>query len=201
MKLDKSFYTRPDVVQIARELLAKWIFTKFDGVLTGGFITETEAYAGVIDRASHAWNGRRTVRTEIMYHEGGVAYIYFCYGVHSLFNIVTDQKDVPHAILIRGFQPVVGIPEILRRTGRTELTADLGFGPGKLSKALGIHYTQTGTSLTGNVIWLEDRHIKVRSKDIIAGPRIGVAYAGEDAALPYRFMLKPSKIKEILNRA
>src|SRR5436190_23382275 len=101
MKLPRSFYTRPDVVRIAKELLGKYLFTNIDGIFTGGIITETEAYAGVEDRASHAFGGRRTARNEVMYAKGGTAYVYLCYGIHSLFNVVTNEKEIPHAVLIR----------------------------------------------------------------------------------------------------
>src|SRR4051812_10859169 len=115
MRLKKSFYERDNVVQIAKELLGKYLFTKFDGKLTGGIITETEAYAGQVDRASHAYGGRRTKRTEIMYGEAGTAYVYLCYGIHSLFNVVTNKKGVPHAILIRALKPTHGVETILER--------------------------------------------------------------------------------------
>jgi DNA-3-methyladenine glycosylase len=200
MMLERTFYTRRDVVQVARDLLGKMLFTKFGGNLTGGFITETEAYAGISDRASHAWNGHRSKRTEVMYREGGIAYIYFCYGVHSLFNIVTDIKGIPNAILVRGFYPTHGIGTMLERTSRKALTRDFGNGPGKLSRALGMHYSQTGTSLIGKEIWLEDRGIVISEKDFATGSRIGVDYAGDDAKLPYRFTLKPEVIEELASK-
>jgi DNA-3-methyladenine glycosylase len=190
MKLKKSFYQRDDVVQIAKELLGKYLFTKFDGRLTGGVITETEAYAGEIDKASHAYGGRRTARTEIMYAEGGTAYVYLCYGIHSLFNVVTNKKDVPHAILIRAIKPTHGIQTMLWRRNMLELKKNISAGPGTVSKALGIHYSQTGISLLGNKIWLEDRNFPVDEKQVISGKRIGVEYAGKDAELHYRFILK-----------
>ena len=147
MKLPKSFYTREDVVTISKELLGKYLFTKINRTITGGIITETEAYAGVIDRASHAYNDRRTARTEVMYMEGGVAYVYLCYGIHHLFNIVTNVKDVPHAILIRAIYPIEGTKTMLKR--RKKESADLKFtiGPGSMSEALGIKVDLSGTSL------------------------------------------------------
>ncbi len=188
-RLDRTFYLRDDVVEIARELLGKYLFTNIDGKLRGGIITETEAYKGTTDRASHAYNGLRTKRTEIMYARGGVAYIYLCYGIHSLFNIVTNEKDIPHAILIRGIYPVTGIDIMLERNAHKRKLIEIGKGPGKVSKLLGIHYSQSGEDLLGQMIWLEDRQLKVKSQDIIIGPRVGVAYAKEDAKLPYRFIL------------
>ncbi len=103
MKLNQEFYIRTSVTQIAKELLGKFICTYIDNKLTAGIITETEAYAGIIDRASHAYNNRRTARTEVMYATGGVAYVYLCYGVHHLFNIVTNQKDVPRCSVIKRY--------------------------------------------------------------------------------------------------
>jgi DNA-3-methyladenine glycosylase len=191
VKIKKSFYLREDVVAVAKDLLGKYIFTNLNNEgLTGGIIVETEAYAGITDRASHAYGGRRTDRTEIMFLEGGVAYIYLCYGIHSLFNIVTHKEGTPHAVLIRGIKPMAGLDIMLKRSGKIKPDKLFGIGPGKVSKILGIHFVQTGESLSGNKIWLENRGIKVKASDIIAGPRIGVDYAGEDAKLPYRFQIK-----------
>ena len=139
MKLQRSFYTRQDVVQIAKDLIGKYIFTHFNGEITGGIIIETEAYEGITDRASHAYGGRRTARTEVMYADGGVAYVYLCYGMHSLFNIVTNIQGVPHAVLIRGIYPSVGKEMMKMRTQKPELVRGSGIGPGKVSKLLGIH--------------------------------------------------------------
>src|ERR1700754_5004031 len=146
-KLSYSFYNRPDVVKIAKELIGKVIVTRFDGLLTSGRIVETEAYAGHIDRASHAWNGRRTNRTEIMYSKGGNAYVYLCYGIHHLFNVVTNAKDIPHAILVRGVQPLEGVDIMLLRTGKKKADYTLTRGPGNVSKALGIYTHHTGFNL------------------------------------------------------
>jgi DNA-3-methyladenine glycosylase len=188
MKLPVSFYTRPDVVQISRELLGKVLCTRFDGQLTEAVITETEAYAGVTDKASHAYGGRRTKRTEVMFREGGCAYIYLCYGMYSLFNVVTGAADIPHAVLIRGATASGGIATMLQRTGRQKMTGDLLTGPGKLSKAMGLHYAQSGTPLTGATMWIEDCGIAPPPEAITVTPRIGVDYAAEDALLPYRFL-------------
>jgi len=189
-KLEKDFYLRPDVVLISKELLGKYLFTKIDGKLTAAIITETEAYAGVTDKASHAYNNRRTARTETMFGEGGKAYVYLCYGIHHLFNIVTNKKDIPHAVLVRAVKPVEGITTILERRSHIKLHSKTSAGPGTASQALGIITKHNGVDLTGNKIWLEDKGIKVSKKDIIAGTRIGVDYAGDDAKLPYRFFIK-----------
>ena len=192
----RSYYLNSDVVYLAKDLLGKYLVTQFDGKLTSGMIVETEAYEGITDRASHAYGNRRTARTEIMYNIGGTAYIYLCYGVHSLFNIVTNEEGNPHAILIRGIIPSEGIDIMLQRTGKPSLTKKFGIGPGNVSKALGIHYSRTGLDLTkkplkknDNGIWLEDRGFTVEPEKVIVTTRIGVQYSGEDATRPYRFVL------------
>jgi DNA-3-methyladenine glycosylase len=199
MKLEKEFYLREDVVKISRELLGKVLCTRIDGKLCSGIITETEAYAGEIDKASHAYKNRRTSRTEIMFADGGVSYVYLCYGIHHLFNVVTNYKDVPHAILVRAIKPYSGIKTMLERrnmdsseemikvvkAGRKKIAG----GPGTVSQALGIRTNHTGLDLTGNTIWIEDKGITVKPRDIIAGPRIGVAYAEDHALWPYRFII------------
>ena len=193
MKLQESFYTREDVVVIAKELLGKVLVTKINGEHTSGMIVETEAYFGSTDKASHAFGNRRTSRTEIMYRKGGVAYVYLCYGIHHLFNIVTNVEDVPHAVLIRAVEPIEGIEYMLERRRKKMLQPSLTAGPGALSMALGIHTRQSGLELYSHEIWLEDRGIEIEVKDIIASTRVGVAYAKEDALLPYRFFIKGNK--------
>jgi DNA-3-methyladenine glycosylase len=189
-KLDNSFYSRPGVVTIARQLLGKILVTEFDGKRTSGRIVETEAYNGVIDRASHAWSGRRTARTEVMYATGGRAYVYLIYGIHHLFNVVTNKQDTPHAVLVRALEPMEGIPVMLRRTGKTVADHTLTRGPGNLSRAMGLLTLHTGALLSGDEIYIGDDGFRPRRSDIVAGPRIGVDYAGEDAKLPYRFFIR-----------
>ena len=194
--LPRSFYLGHDVVQIARETLGKYLVTSIDGLITAGMICETEAYAGESDRASHAFGGRRSARTKVMYEPGGTAYVYLCYGIHSLFNIVTNEQDIPHAVLIRGIIPKEGTDIMLGRIGKKTLNHKTGIGPGRVSSLLGIHYSHSGIDLTKRSfsnefgIWLEDRGEKVTAGDILQGPRIGVDYAGEDSLLPYRFRLQ-----------
>lgn len=156
-------------------------------------IVETEAYNGVIDKASHAYGGKRTKRTETMYHQGGVSYIYLCYGIHHLFNVVTNVRDVPHAILIRAIEPLEGIDIMMQRRKKTTLDTTLTSGPGSLSQALGITTEFNNIDLQGDEIWISDNHILVPDSEIIASPRVGVAYAKEDALLPYRFRIKENK--------
>lgn len=189
-KLPLSFYQRPDVLQISRELLGKLLVTKWNGILTSGRIVELEAYAGVTDRASHAYGGRFTKRNEVMYGNGGSAYVYLCYGIHHLFNVVTNTKDIPHAILIRSLEPIKGINEMLERTGKEKLDNTLTRGPGNVSKALGISTINSGMSLKSDDLFLADDGFVYSKKEIHTSPRIGVDYAGKDALLPYRFYVK-----------
>jgi len=189
-KLPKDFYLQEDVVELSKQLLGKVLFTKNGKTITAGVITETEAYTGVSDRASHAFGGRRTERTETMYAEGGVSYVYLCYGMYSLFNVVTNKKDIPHAVLVRAIQPLEGIKQILQRRKSEKIKKGLTTGPGKVSMALGINYrSHNAQNLSGNKIWIEDRELKISEKLINKGPRIGVDYAGEDAKLHFRFWI------------
>ena len=189
-KLDYSFYERTDVVKIARDLLGKVLVTVWEEGLTSGRIVETEAYRGVVDRASHAYGGRRTRRTEIMYGDAGTAYVYLCYGIHHLFNVVTNKRDVPHAILLRGLEPIEGIPLMLQRTGKARADHTLTRGPGNLSRAMGLMTTHTGSALSGEHLFIGDDGYRVGRGSVGISPRIGVDYAGEDARLPYRFFIK-----------
>lgn len=189
-KLPRSFYTRDDVVSISRELLGKRLFTRKDGVLTGGLITETEAYRGPEDRASHAFGGRRTKRTETMYAQGGTAYVYLCYGIHHLFNVVTSKKDTPHAVLIRAIEPLTGIATMLRRRRKVNVERALTTGPGSMSQALGITTALTEIDLLGNTIWIEDSEFSLSANQIVSSRRIGVDYAGEHAERLWRFTIK-----------
>src|SRR5262245_13158858 len=189
-KLPLGFYQRKNVLQIARELLGKVLVTKWNRIVTSARIVETEAYAGVIDRASHAYGARRTKRNEIMYAHGGHAYVYLCYGIHHLFNVVTNIHDVPHAILIRGGEPLRGINAMLERTGKEKLDRTLSRGPGNFSKALGISTIHSGMSLLDKKLFIADDGFKYKKQEIIASPRIGVDYAGEHALWDYRFYVK-----------
>lgn len=189
-KLGIDFYQRANVLQIAKELLGKILVTKWNVIETSGRIVEVEAYNGAIDNASHASGGRRTNRNEIMYADGGVAYVYLCYGIHHLFNVVTNKKETPHAILIRALEPIKGIDMMLERTGKSQLDNSLTRGPGNVSKALGIFTKHTGESLLSKTIFIVEDGFILNKKSITASPRIGVDYAGEDAKLPYRFFIK-----------
>lgn len=185
-KVLPSFFQRSDVVEIARDLLGKVLFTYLNGELTGGMIVETEAYCGETDRACHAF-GKRTARTEPMYQPGGIAYVYLCYGIHHLFNVVTNKLGAADAVLIRALEPVVGLDIMLKR--RQNKNAKLASGPGVLSQALGISTSLNGCSLQGDEIWIASEK-EAKLPEIVAGKRIGVEYAGVDAHLPWRFGIK-----------
>jgi DNA-3-methyladenine glycosylase len=190
MKLDKNFYIHNDVHRIAQKLLGKFLVTQIDGIITSGKIVETESYAGVTDKASHAYGGRRSKRTEIMYMPGGTVYVYLIYGIYSLFNVVTNKEAIPHAVLIRAIEPSEGIDEMLSRRKLNRPKYNLSAGPGLLSQALGISTRHTGQSLLNGNIWIEDRGVNILQDEIIARPRVGVAYAAEDALLLRRFSIR-----------
>jgi DNA-3-methyladenine glycosylase len=193
-KLSAAFYTRGDVVEVARDLLGKALCSRIEGRLTKVIITETEAYAGIDDRASHAYGGRRTPRTEPMFAAGGIAYVYLCYGIHHLFNVVTSSEENPHAVLVRAGLPLLGIDDMLARRGKASVDKSLLAGPGSLSRALGIQTGLSGTSLSGDIVWIEDHDIRISGGAIMTGPRVGVDYAGEDAARPYRFIVDGNQL-------
>lgn len=191
--LPYQFYRRDDVVRISMDLIGKVLCTRVDGdPLTSGIITETEAYSGRNDKACHARSGRRTDRTEVMYHAGGKAYVYLCYGIHHLFNIVTNREGLADAILIRAVKPVDGISKMLERREADRPTPALTGGPGRLSRAMGITTDLYGADLTGNTLWVEDRGISLSEQDITSTTRVGIDYAEEDTDLPWRFCLKDS---------
>ena len=185
-----SFYQGTDVVAITKKLIGKTLVTNFAGKLTAGRIVEAEAYNGPFDKAAHSYNNRRTKRTEVMFATGGVAYIYLCYGMHQMFNIVTNVEAVPNAILIRALEPLLGIEFMLERTKKNKASYDLTRGPGNVAKALGLHTSQSGMSLNSDELFIADDGYKFPEEEILATARIGVGYAADDALLPYRFIVK-----------
>ena len=189
-KLDLSFYDRKDVVRIARNLVGKILVTEFEGIRTAGRIVETEAYAGVHDRASHAFGGRRTQRNEHLYGAPGTIYIYICYGMHHLFNVITNKKNIPHGVLIRALEPLQGIDYMLERTEKTVADYTLTKGPGNLARAMGMSKIHTGGNLFSKEIYIEDDGMRYKKDEIIVTKRIGVESAREDAELLYRFIVK-----------
>jgi DNA-3-methyladenine glycosylase len=190
LKLPHSFYLSSNVVAISKSLLGKYLFTCIDGVTTGGYIVETEAYNGVVDRASHAFGNRMTPRTQTMFGEGGIAYVYLCYGIHEMFNVVTSVEGQPHAILIRAIEPTTGIDVMQGLRNMPIVKPNITSGPGSVAQALGISRKINGISLQSDTLWIEDRGLFFDDDQIAAVPRIGVAYAGQDALLPYRFYVK-----------
>ena len=193
-KLPASYYQHNDVVFLAKDLIGKTIVSMVDDQLTSGIITETEAYRGVGDKACHAHLGRFTDRTKIMYETGGVAYVYLCYGIHNLFNIITNTNEQADAILIRAVEPVDGINVMLERRGKEKLDKTLTSGPGNFSKAFGLDRSHYGEDLAGDVIWIEnDDKFRFRESEITISKRIGIDYAEEDKDLPWRFYLNSSK--------
>ncbi|KAA9039319.1 DNA-3-methyladenine glycosylase [Ginsengibacter hankyongi] len=192
-KIPLSFYSRKDVVEIAKDLIGKIIVTNFDGSITSGRIVETEAYVALTDKASHSFGGKRTAKNEHMYASAGTAYVYICYGLHQMMNIVTNDKDIPDAVLIRAVEPIDGIDVMLKRTGKPTPDKTLTRGPGNVGKALGIFKHHSGNHLLGDKIYLMDDHFKINKEQIGTSARIGVESAGADSLLPYRFYLKGNK--------
>ncbi len=190
-RLPNSFYERNDVVQIAKELLGKKIYSRAGGILTSGIITETEAYSGTNDKACHAHLGKLTNRTATMYENGGRAYIYLCYGIHHLFNVVTNVEGKADAVLIRAIEPLDGKDVIIKRRNFKIFTPKITAGPGKLSQALGINKNMNGENLiTSSVVWIEIGDYILAEDEITIDKRIGIDYAEEDADLLWRFYIK-----------
>jgi DNA-3-methyladenine glycosylase len=189
LKLPREFYTRPEVLTVSRDLLGKLLVVPApDGRRVSGMIVEVEAYRGPEDRASHAYGGRRTKRTETMYQPGGVAYVYFVYGMYYQFNVVSNVADIPHAILVRALEPVEGI-DIMRERRHSHPDHNLTNGPGKLCIALGIDRQLDGSDLLGNRVWLEE-YETLPPRKIAKGPRIGIDYAEQWITKRWRFWIK-----------
>jgi DNA-3-methyladenine glycosylase len=187
LKLDESFYQHTDVTRVAKDLLGKVLHTRIGRRTTSGIIVETEAYSHV-EKGCHAYLNRKTKRNEVMFNAGGYAYVYLCYGIHNLFNVVTGSPGTGNAVLIRALEPVDGLALMQKRMGANSLRR-ITSGPGKLTKALGIDRSFNGKHLTGSDIWIGDEGPKVKRQQVIASPRIGIDYAGKDADLPWRFTI------------
>jgi DNA-3-methyladenine glycosylase len=193
MKLPESFYRREDTVAIARELLGKCLFTEIDGLLCGGIIIETEAYIGPHDMGSHSYNNRRTTKNEMMYSEGGVVYMYICYGIHDMLNVVTGLEELSHAVLIRALQPEIGIDIMRMRRNISNNDLRLCQGPGALAKAIGVNKLHNGVSLQDGEIWIEDKGIIFTDEQITAAPRVGLNIPEPYKSIPWRFYVKGNK--------
>ena len=189
MKLNRDYYQHDDVVAIARDLIGKTLCTYISGQLCKGVIVETEAYNGRIDKASHSFGGLRSKRTEVMYGPPGISYVYLCYGIHNMFNVVTNEEGLADAVLIRGLKPHEGIEFMMGRRGFQNNHKRLSSGPGTLSTAMGIDRSHYGEDLCGATIWVEDYGI---TPNIEVTKRVGIEYAGSDSLLPWRFISKES---------
>jgi DNA-3-methyladenine glycosylase len=189
MRLSREFYTRANVLEVARDLLGKrLVVPNRNGARVAGIIVETEAYRGPEDKASHAYNGRRTRRTETMYGSGGTAYVYFVYGMYNQFNVVTNVDEIPHAVLVRAVEPVEGL-DIIRRRRPGRFEYELTSGPGRLCVALGIDRKLDKADLVGDRVWIEEG-ISLSPGQIARGPRIGIDYAEEWVMKPWRFWIR-----------
>jgi DNA-3-methyladenine glycosylase len=191
VKIFESFYQQSSVVKIAKELLGKQLVTNVNDVLTSGIIVETEAYSWK-EKGCHAYENKKTNRNAVMFLPGGFSYVYLCYGIHNLFNVVTNKDGIGEAVLIRALEPIAGIEIMQKRMGVTT-PYRITSGPGKLTKALGIDRSMNGKYLLDDDVWIEDSGIKVGSNKIVASKRIGIDYAGKDADLPWRFYIKDNK--------
>jgi len=187
-KLPPTFYLR-DAREVARDLLGKLLVRNCPEGTTSGIIVETEAYLGVADRASHAFGGRLSSRTAVMYEHGGLAYVYFIYGMYWCMNVTVREKGNPEAVLIRAIQPVAGLELMrLRRIKGVKRPADLTNGPGKLCQALAIDGNLYGEDLCGDTLFILDQP-GVASENIISSPRINIDYAGEAKSHEWRYCL------------
>jgi len=185
--LPDSFFKRSNVTLIAKQLLGKKLVTNVLGNRSGGIIVETEAYS-FRERGCHAYNNKMTNRNKVMFETGGVAYVYLCYGIHNLFNVVTNKQGMADAVLVRALQPIEGEEWMLSRM-KTKSAKRITSGPGKLTKALGIDRSFDGKYLNSAEVWIEDG-MRVSSRQVVSSARIGIDYAGEDALLPWRFSIK-----------
>ncbi len=191
-KLSLRFYQQEDVVSVAKQLLGKILYTNVDGAITGGIITETEAYDGVVDKACHAYGGRNTNRTATMFLDGGVTYVYLCYGIHHLLNVVSGKEGDAQAVLIRAIEPTIGIETMLERRKMEKLAPRITAGPGALAQALGIDKYLNAKNLLADEIWIEEGN-NYQDEEIVATTRVGVAYAQEHALWPFRFYIRENK--------
>lgn len=174
---------------IARQLLGKRLVTRVDNVITAGMIVETEAYSWR-ERGCHAYGGRKTARNASMFLPGGHAYVYFCYGLHHLVNVVTNDEGIAEAVLIRAVEPIEGIDTMrIRRNMPDAPVWQLTSGPARLTQAMGIDLKMNGQLLSGDNIWLEAGE-QISPRMVETSCRIGIPYAREDAKLPWRFYIR-----------
>lgn len=188
MKLPRAFYEQT-TIDVAKQLLGKYLVRKHPEGETIGRIVETEAYVGPHDLACHASKGR-TARTEVMFGPAGHAYVYFIYGFYNMLNLVTEVKDYPAAVLIRAVEPVTGV-ELMKARRKSNMLRSLASGPGKLCQAFAVDRTLNGTNLGGTILYVEDRGEP--TPKFRATTRIGVDYAGKWKDKPYRYLVRGSE--------
>lgn len=188
MIIPESFYLREDTLTIAKELLGKFVFTQVDGIIAGGMIVETEAYLGVTDASCHSFNNRKSAKNATMYEQGGVAYMYICYGIHDMLNLVTGPAGESHVVLIRAIEPTIGIEHMMERRGNVPLKR-LTNGPGSLAKALGLNKSFDRESLTSKRLWLEDKGVIIEPSNIKETPRIGINCPEPFLSAPWRYLV------------
>lgn len=187
--LPRSFYEREDPAEVAIDLLGKILRVESKKGGCAARIVEAEAYGGPQDRASHAWRGR-TPRNESMFGKPGTAYVYLCYGIHRMFNVVTAPEDVPAAVLIRGVEPIEGQEVMARRRELSPEDFRLAAGPGALTAAMGIRMEWDRTDLVCGPIRIEDDGVRISHAQILRRPRVGVNYAGPAAKFRWRFSIR-----------
>lgn len=190
--ISKSFYQNEDPLFLGEQLLGCIIKTQINNQITAARIVELEIYKAPEDKGSHAFDNKRTGRTETMFKEGGIAYVYLCYGIHHMFNIVSGPEEMAHAILIRATEPIDGQALMETRRKIKNPIPALTNGPGKLSNALGIRTSMDGVKLydpqSPISIWSDGQYND--AGNIIKSPRVGIAYAEECAHWPWRFYLE-----------
>ena len=193
MILKKSFYQR-DTITVAKDLLGKLLVREINGEEIVCRIVETEAYDGPFDKASHAYKHRRTTRTEPMFHQGGISYVYLIYGMYHCFNIVTGEEGYPAAILIRAVEPIYGLETLKKnRPIKSTKRKDLTNGPGKLCQALQINKRLNGIDITkGELLWVlkEEQESTIR---IESSPRVNIDYAEEYRDKRWRFYISDNE--------
>ncbi|MCP1358219.1 DNA-3-methyladenine glycosylase [Aneurinibacillus migulanus] len=193
--MPRDFYNR-DTLNVARDLLGKYLAHKIDGVVREGKIVEVEAYIGPEDKGAHTYNGRRTPRNEAMYGPPGFAYVYLIYGMYNCVNVVTNEAEKPEAVLIRALEPTCGVEQMsMARFGKSELltsreTISLTNGPGKLCQALGITRTHNGYDLCGETLYITESSKPDEPFETVETTRINIDYAEEAALYPWRFYIK-----------
>ena len=187
VSLERDFYER-DTLEVAQDLLGKYLVHDLDERITVGKIVEVEAYIGPDDAAAHAYRGLKTARTQIMFGPGGYAYVYLIYGMYHCLNIVTGKEGCPEVVLIRALEPIAGI-EIMKQRRKTDKEKNLCSGPGKLCQAMGINMSHYGVDLCGSELYLTNGE-PINTSQIVSTPRINIEYSGAAKDYPWRYVIK-----------